>query len=251
MPPRVALITGCSEPTSLGAALALELHHLGVKVYATARNGSTLAHLAAEGLSTLELDVTDAKSIAAAVEAVTAADGRLDILVNNAGVSGPAPLLDTDLDRLRALFEVNAFAPLALTQAFAPLLVEAGKGSPLDAVVLNVGSGASYGPPFRGAYGSSKAALQILSDVLRRELAPLGIKVVTLELLMVSTALLNGAKPFDLLSPTPSGYYANWPEIEAVNEASILAQAKQAPPSRDVARGLARVLTSQAPPRKL
>lgn len=68
---------------------------------------------------------------------------------------------------------------------------------------------------------------------------------------MVSTALLNGNKPFDLLSPTPSGYYANWPEIDAVNEASILAQAKQAPPSREVARRLARVVTSTSPPRKL
>lgn len=88
------------------------------------------------------------------------------------------------------MFEVNAFAPVALTQAFAHLLVEAGKTGQ-DSVVLNVGSGASYGPPFRGAYGGSKAALQILSDVLRRELAPLGIKVITLELCKLLAATLS------------------------------------------------------------
>lgn len=173
MPPRVALITGCSEPSSLGAALALALHRQGVKVYATARVASTMSALAAEGINVglpspplatltraqlIELDVTDKESIQAAVDVIEAQDGQLDILVNNAGVGGRAPLLDVDMDRLRSLFEVNTFAPLAVTQAFADLLVAAGKTG-VDSVVLNVGSGAVYGPPFSGSYGASKVGL--------------------------------------------------------------------------------------------
>lgn len=100
-------------------------------------------------------------------------------------MSGTAPLLETELDRMRALYEVNVFGPLALAQAFTPLL-----NSDLhDSVMVNVGSGACWGPPMLGAYGSSKAAIQAWSDALRRELAGSRIHVVTLELRASSASL--------------------------------------------------------------
>lgn len=79
---RVALITGCSEPNSIGANLALDLLRRGWKVYATARKIETLAPLKAEGAQVLALDVVDKLSIAD-VKQVIEAEGRLDALVNN------------------------------------------------------------------------------------------------------------------------------------------------------------------------
>lgn len=82
---RVALITGCSEPNSIGANLALDLVRRGWRVYATARKVETLAALKAEGAHVLALDVVDKLSVQDA-KRVLEAEGRLDALVNN--VSG-------------------------------------------------------------------------------------------------------------------------------------------------------------------
>ncbi|WOO84103.1 NADPH-dependent 1-acyldihydroxyacetone phosphate reductase [Vanrija pseudolonga] len=245
--PRVALITGCSEPTSIGAAIALELHRRGVRVFATARRIETLKPLAEAGCDTLELDVTKAESIAAAVGAVTSAAGRLDILINNAGVSGTAPLLETDLDRMRALYEVNVFGPLALAQAFTPLL----HSEQHDSVILNVGSGACWGPPMLGAYGSSKAAIQAWSDALRRELAGSRIHVVTLELLAVNTPLCKLDKTFALHSSTPSGLFPNFAEWDRMFADEAKVQAERGARPADVARRIANVVLAKKPPGKI
>ncbi|KAL1406612.1 hypothetical protein Q8F55_008318 [Vanrija albida] len=243
---RVALITGCSEPTSIGAAIALELLSRGVRVFATARRIATLKPLAEAGCDILELDVTSEASIAAAVGAVTSAAGRLDILINNAGVSGTAPLLETDLARMRALYEVNVFGPLALAQAFTPLL--AGEH---DSVILNVGSGACWGPPMLGAYGSSKAALQAWSDALRRELAGSRIRVVTLELLAVNTPLCKCDKTFALLGPTRSGLFPGFAEWDRMFSDEAKVQAARGAKPSDVARRIANAVLAKKPPGKI
>lgn len=81
---RIALITGCSEINSLGAAFALDLLRRGWTVFATARNEKTLAPLAEAGCRTLALDVTSDESVAAAAKTVsTLTGGRLDLLINN------------------------------------------------------------------------------------------------------------------------------------------------------------------------
>lgn len=82
---RVAIISGCSEPTSLGAAFAHDLlARGGWTVFATARNESTLSGLADAGCHTLKLDVTSDDSVAAAAQKVSAlTGGRLDLLINN------------------------------------------------------------------------------------------------------------------------------------------------------------------------
>lgn len=85
---RVALITGCSEPNSIGANLALDLLRRGWKVYATARKVETLAPLKAEGAQVLALDVVDKLSIADVKQTIFDAEGRLDALVNNVSSEG-------------------------------------------------------------------------------------------------------------------------------------------------------------------
>ncbi|WOO79829.1 NADPH-dependent 1-acyldihydroxyacetone phosphate reductase [Vanrija pseudolonga] len=249
-PPRVALITGCSEPTSLGAHLALELKRRGFRVFASARKLSTMDALKAEGLDTIELDVVSADSIVAALAHITAEAGRLDVLVNNAGISGLAPLLDTDIARMKALYDVNVFGPLAMVQAFAGLLSAGAKEAGRDSVVINVGSGSVNGFPCLGAYGSFKAALQIMSDVLRREVKSLHIRVITLELYGVQTAMADGHKTFDITRATLSGFY-DTPTVKEKANTLFSERMANNPTSPQVAKQLADAILASSPPLKM
>lgn len=176
---KTILITGCSS--GIGAALALELHKRGHRVFATARRPETLAPLAEKGLDTLPLDVNDDTSIAAAFAAVERDAGQLDMLVNNAGYSQVGAVVDLTREDLRQQYETNVIAPVALVRTALPLLraAVAARGS---AVVVNVGSIVGlFTTPFAAAYCSSKAAIHSISDALRMELLPLGIHVVTVQ----------------------------------------------------------------------
>lgn len=173
--PLCILITGCSS--GIGAALAREFHNRGHVVYATARRPESLQALAQAGLRVLALDVNDDASIDAAMAVVRQEHGRLDMLVNNAGFSQVGAVLDLQRDDLRRQYETNVIAPVAVSRAALPLLRAA--AAP---VIANIGSIVGlFTTPFAGAYCSSKAALHALSDALRMELAPLGIRVVTVQ----------------------------------------------------------------------
>lgn len=173
--PLCILITGCSS--GIGAAMAQEFHRRGHVVYATARRPESLQALAQAGLRVLALDVNDDASIDAAMAVVQQERGRLDMLVNNAGFSQVGAVLDLQRDDLRRQYETNVIAPVAVSRAALPLLRAA--AAP---VIANVGSIVGlFTTPFAGAYCSSKAALHALSDTLRMELAPLGIRVVTVQ----------------------------------------------------------------------
>ncbi|KAI9649590.1 hypothetical protein NHQ30_002171 [Ciborinia camelliae] len=173
MTQETVLITGCSEG-GIGDALAKSFHRRGLRVFATARNVSKIEHLKRLGLDTLPLDVTDAASIKAAVEAVKLkTGGTLDFLVNNSGAGYSMPLLDTEVSVAKEMFDVNVFALVAVTQAFAPLLI-ASKGT-----IINIGSIASLSPAYwQGYYNASKAAVSLITDQLRVELEPFGVKAI-------------------------------------------------------------------------
>jgi NAD(P)-dependent dehydrogenase (short-subunit alcohol dehydrogenase family) len=176
---QTALITGCSS--GIGAALAKELHSRGVKVYATARRPDSLAALAEAGMSTLALDVNNDDSIAAAMAAVEEEVGSLDLLVNNAGFSQVGAVVDLSRKQLREQYETNVIAPVSVVRAALPLLRKSASASG-RAVVANVGSIVGvFTTPFAAAYCSSKAAIHSISDALRMELAPLDIRVVTIQ----------------------------------------------------------------------
>lgn len=172
---RSVLITGCSS--GIGAALASELQRRGLLVYATARREETLAPLVELGVHAMRLDVNDDDCIAAAMARVKEELGSLDILVNNAGFSQVGAVIDLERDDLRRQYETNVIAPIAVTRAALPLL-RAGE----HPVIANVGSIVGlFTTPFAGAYCSSKAAIHSLSDALRMEMQPLGIRVVTIQ----------------------------------------------------------------------
>ena len=166
---RAALVTGCSS--GIGRASALALLGKGFVVYATARRPETLDDLAARGCRTLALDVTSEESMVAAVSAVEAEHGHVEVLVNNAGYALQGTVEECSLDAVRAQFETNVFGLVRLCQL--PGMRAAGSGR-----IINVGSmGGRFTFPGGGFYHASKHAVEAISDALRLEVAPFGVRV--------------------------------------------------------------------------
>ena len=185
---QVILVTGCS--TGIGRATALEAAARGHRVFASARRLESVSDLAAKGITPLALDVTDPPSIGEAVQAVLRAARRIDALVNNAGYGQYGAVEDVSLEEWRAQFEVNVFGALAVLRAVLPAMREARGGT-----VVNVSSVAGrVAVPFAGAYSASKHALEAISDALRVEVAPWGIRVVLVEPGPISTRFGDRAR---------------------------------------------------------
>jgi NAD(P)-dependent dehydrogenase (short-subunit alcohol dehydrogenase family) len=177
---RSVLVTGASS--GIGRATVGELVRDGFRVFATVRAPkdaeSLLGEFGGSFVVPVQLDVTDGASIAAARALVAERLGSrgLDGLVNNAGVGVTAPIEHIPLDVLRQQFEVNVFGPVAVIQAFLPLLRQA-RGR-----IINIGSvGGHITIPFGGALCASKHAFCAINDALRLELHPFDLDVVMIE----------------------------------------------------------------------
>jgi NAD(P)-dependent dehydrogenase (short-subunit alcohol dehydrogenase family) len=156
------LITGCS--TGIGRALVPLCRQAGWGVVATARRPETLAGLPpGADLRLLTLDVTDASSLAAAVEAC--GDLRLKALINNAGYGQVGPLELLHPEELRAQFETNVIGLHAVTTAFLPLLRRE-RGARILQVASMLGR---LSIPLAGPYNASKHAVVALAETLRLE----------------------------------------------------------------------------------
>jgi 1-acylglycerone phosphate reductase len=144
-PRKSVLITGCSAG-GIGAALAEVFHEKGYHVFATLRNPTKIPGTlsGAANVTILTLDVLSSESIAAAVESVKReTGGGLNVLVNNSGGVSVVPALDISIEEGKKLFDLNFWAPFAMLQAFAPLLIKA-KGC-----IVNNSSANAYVPmPF-------------------------------------------------------------------------------------------------------
>jgi NAD(P)-dependent dehydrogenase (short-subunit alcohol dehydrogenase family) len=183
---RAVVVTGAS--TGIGKAIALALAASGFKVFAGVRKQSDAEALEREAEGTLTpllLDVTDASSISRAAETVAAlTDGRLYGLINNAGIGLGGPLELVPMTETRKLMEVNVIGLLATTQAFVPLLRK-GRGR-----IVSIGSLAGLvAMPGASAYAASKFAVQAITDSLRLELKPFGIRVTIVDPGAVESAL--------------------------------------------------------------
>ncbi|KAI6754815.1 hypothetical protein HG530_012567 [Fusarium avenaceum] len=144
---KTVLITGCSAG-GLGYALAEEFHKRGFHVIATARDISKIGPLKNEpDVETLPLDVTSPESVSSCLKEVQGRTDKLDVLVNNAGGALFSPLVHVDIDKAKALYDVNLWGALRVTQAFAPLLYNA------RGVLLNISSMAGAVPlAWQGKY---------------------------------------------------------------------------------------------------
>ena len=174
-PARTVLVTGCSS--GIGAATARYLATRGWRVLATARKPVDLDALRAAGLEPIPLDLADPDSVQAAARLVLdATAARLDALVNNAGYCQAGAIEDLTRDALRSQFETNLFGVHDLTRALLPALAVA-RGR-----IVNVSSVfGRIAVPMTAAYCASKFALEALSDAMRIELAPRGIRVSIVE----------------------------------------------------------------------
>jgi NAD(P)-dependent dehydrogenase (short-subunit alcohol dehydrogenase family) len=165
-PSRIVLVTGASS--GIGHAIARRLARDGYTVFAGVRRPGALQ--AAPKLRPVLLDVTSQASIAAAMARVT--EQPLYALINNAGICVASPLETVTPSELREQLEVNVLGTTAMIQAALPAL-HATRGR-----IINIGSNVGrLTPPFLGPYAASKAALEALSDALRRELAGFGVRV--------------------------------------------------------------------------
>lgn len=200
----LALITGASR--GLGLTLAQFLAAQGYDLIITARGEYRLQQAAAllephgTQIHVAAGDVAD-REHSDRLDQVLRRYGRLNLLVNNASTLGPLPmrqLLHTNVAEMRQIFEVNVWAPLALVQLTRPYLSEAG------GLVVNLSSDAAVGGYAGwGGYGSSKAALDLISLTLANELSEGGIGVVTVDPGDMRTGMHQDAFPGEDISDRP------------------------------------------------
>jgi NAD(P)-dependent dehydrogenase (short-subunit alcohol dehydrogenase family) len=231
------VITGSS--TGIGRACALMLDRKDA-------DGDALRSAASESLTPVRVDVTDAASIQAMAEHVTAEVGGAGLhgLVNNAGTTLPCPIEYLPIEDFRRQLEVNLVGPLAVTQALLPLLRH-GQGR-----VVNVTSGAGKaGVPLMAPYVSAKHGLEGLSDVMRLEFRQLGIQVAVIEPGFVGSQMggkLKRDTEATVSSLPDEGRRRYGPALEKVAE-EIGQQAATGSPPEVIAESVLHALTSKKP----
>lgn len=178
MKDKVVIITGGSS--GIGKALAQEFGSKGSKIVITGRRLEPLQEVAKElkqegiELVTLQADVSKEEDNKYMAEEVIKRFGKIDILINNAGISMRALFNDVDLDVVKKVMDINFYGVLYATKYCLPSIIE-NKGS-----VVGISSIAGYrGLPGRTGYSASKFALQGFLEVLRTEMIPTGVHVLT------------------------------------------------------------------------
>jgi NAD(P)-dependent dehydrogenase (short-subunit alcohol dehydrogenase family) len=191
---QIALVTGSSS--GIGFETALLLARNGIYTYATMRNLSKSEEMLActrkdnLQLETRRLDVTDEGSVSEAIDMIIDKKDRIDILVNNAGYSLLGPLELLHLDEIKEEFETNFFGIIRLIQCVLPIMRKQRYGK-----IINISSLAGrIGFPLSSAYGSSKFALEGLTESLGYEVQNFGIHVILIEPGVIKTNLVNNMK---------------------------------------------------------
>ncbi|TCM96398.1 NADP-dependent 3-hydroxy acid dehydrogenase YdfG [Paenibacillus sp. BK033] len=175
---KVWFITGSSR--GFGRSLAEAVLANGDRLIATARRTEQLADLKeryGSQVRLVPLDVTSYEQAEAAVQEAFEAFGRLDVLVNNAGYGNVSSIEETPMEDFRAQTETNLWGVVNVTKAALPLLREQGHGH----IVQFSSIGGRSGAPGLGPYQMSKWAVEGFSEVLAKEVAPLGLKVTLIE----------------------------------------------------------------------
>jgi NADP-dependent 3-hydroxy acid dehydrogenase YdfG len=213
---RVAVVTGASS--GIGAAIAHGLAAAGMRVVIGARRADRLAEVAesirasggvAEAVTT---DMRDEAQVDRLIDTAAQRHGRLDALVNNAAVGHIRTVADGRADEWRAMVDTNLLGTLFACRAALRHMIPRGEGD-----LLNLSSASAHEAwPYLSVYAGTKAAIHTLSRGLRAEVAPLGIRVMTIEVHNVGTT--DFASSFDReLLPTA---LARWAELGLLNVAT-------------------------------
>ena len=200
---KVALVTGSSS--GIGFETALALARENYFTFASMRNtdkAEKIQEIAKKenlNLEVIELDVDKEESIKSAVKKIQEKKGRIDVLVNNAGYGLFGCVEDVTIDDLKAQFETNFFGVVRLIQEIAPTMRKQGSG-----IIVNVSSVAGrIGFPATPAYISSKFALEGLSECMRYELSPFGVKTIIIEPGVIKTNFFSSMKVTEAKQDSP------------------------------------------------
>jgi len=188
---RTAVVTGASS--GIGRASAEALARAGFTVFGTSRSK---ARNSPTQVSMLTCDVTDGESVSALVSTVLAQTGRIDLLVNNAGVGMLGGAEEFSIAQVQALFDVNLFGVMRMTNAVLPSMRRSGQGR-----IVNIGSILGLVPaPYSAHYSAVKHALEGYSESLDHEVRAFNIRVSVIEPAFVRTVFdQNGIEPDSLL----------------------------------------------------
>jgi len=183
---RTAIVTGASS--GIGQATAQALVRAGYRVFGTSR----MAGASATQVSMLTCDVTDDESVSALVRTVLEQTGRIDLLVNNAGIGMLGGAEEFSIPQVKALFDVNLFGVIRMTNAVLPLMRQGGQGR-----IINIGSILGVVPaPYSAHYSAVKHALEGYSESLDHEVRAFAIRVSVIEPAFVRTVFdQNGIEP--------------------------------------------------------
>ena len=190
---KVAVVTGSSS--GIGLETALVLAENGFKTYATMRNVSKASNILDRAqrknlpIEVLELDVNSDKSVRQAVEKIVKAEGRIDVLVNNAGYALVGAVEEVSADEVKDQYETNVLGVFRTIREVLPTMRKQRSGT-----IINISSVAGLiGFVGMGAYVSTKFAIEGLTQSLRMELAPFGIRALVIEPGVIRTNILNSS----------------------------------------------------------
>jgi NAD(P)-dependent dehydrogenase (short-subunit alcohol dehydrogenase family) len=248
MPPEIrelVIVTGAAA--GLGAAIARELAGRGFHVLAGVRRESDADGIQAAGIEPLVLDITEPAHIQGLVARINGdPEGRsVRALVNNAALGLNSPVEAFPLPEWRRLFEVNLFGHVAVTQAVLPALIRS------TGRVVNISSvGGKLATATHGPYAATKFALEAVSDALRREMAPLGVRVVVIEPGAIKTQGADRAIAASrelVAAMTPEQLERYGALLHAAIATQIAANTERGLSADAVAKVVAKAITARAP----
>ena len=168
----VVLITGATS--GIGEMCAKHLHGLGYKVYGAGRR---FQDKKSTGFEAVRMDVAQDDSVNEGVRQIIEREGRIDVILNCAGYGLAGSVEDTSIEEARTLFETNFFGIFRVCKAALPAMRQQQAG-----LIINISSiGGLISLPFQAFYSASKFALEGMTEALRLEVRPFGIRVVLIE----------------------------------------------------------------------
>lgn len=172
---KVVLITGVRS--KIGTIIAKHLVEKGYKVYGTTRKNVGFQADSSSDIQLLKVDLNDKIEVENTVKSIIQKEGKIDVLINNASIGITGPMEELDMEDIESIYKINIFGTIQITQAILPYMRKEKNG-----LIINLSSiGGQIGLPFRGAFSSTKFAIEGLSETLSMELKQFNINVCLVE----------------------------------------------------------------------
>jgi len=240
---KVAIVTGSSS--GIGYETALLLARNGFRTYATMRNlkkAKDISEIAKKeqlDLHTVELDVTNEKSVNKAIKNIKSDAGRIDVLVNNAGYGLTGSLEDLSMNEIKEQYETNVFGLIRVTQAVLPTMREQKSG-----IVVNISSiGGKMAMPLSSPYIGTKFAVEGLSESIAYDLEPFGIKIIIIEPGAIKTNFGTGMVVAEKNLNPSSPYFKGMQQLQSTLNGLL----KSGTPPVKVAEVILNAITTPSP----